>query len=68
MALLTNGHEFERALGDGKGQESLVSALCPRGHKESDMTEQLNNNKVKLSPVKIKHIKIVPNFLPFRSP
>ena len=39
-----NGHEFEQALGDGEGQESL--ACCsPWGLKESDMTEQLNNNK-----------------------
>ena len=38
-----NGHEFEQALGDGEGQGSL--ACCsPRGHKESDTTEQLNNN------------------------
>ena len=37
-----NGHEFEQALGDG-GQGSL--AYCsPWGHKESDVTEQLNNN------------------------
>ena len=34
-----NGHEFEQALGDGEGQGSLA---CCRGHKESDMTEQLN--------------------------
>ena len=34
-----DGHEFEQALGDGEGQESL--ACCsPSGHKESDMTEQ----------------------------
>ena len=33
-----NGHEFEQALGDGEGQESL--ACCsPWGHKELDMTE-----------------------------
>ena len=39
-----NGHEFEQALGDSWGQGSL--ACCsPWGHKESDMTEQLNNNK-----------------------
>ena len=39
-----NGHEFEQARGDGEGQGSL--ACCsPWGHKESDMTEQLNNNK-----------------------
>ena len=38
-----NGHEFEQALGDGEGQGSL--ACCsPRGHKELDTTEQLNNN------------------------
>ena len=34
-----NGHEFEQAPGDGKGQGSL--ACCsPWGHKESDMTKQ----------------------------
>ena len=38
-----NGHEFEQAPGDGKGQESL--ACCtPWDCKESDMTKQLNNN------------------------
>ena len=36
-----NGHEFEQAPGDGDGQGNL--ACCsPWGHKESDMTEQLN--------------------------
>ena len=36
-----DGHEFEQALGVGDGQESL--ACCsPWGHKELDMTEQLN--------------------------
>ena len=41
-----NGHELEQALGDGEGQGSL--ACCsPWGHKELDMTEQLNsNNKI----------------------
>ena len=39
-----NGHEFEQTLGDGEGQRSLVSC-SPWGHKELDMTEQLNNNK-----------------------
>ena len=34
-----NGHEFERAPGDGEGEESL--ACCsPWGRKESDTTEQ----------------------------
>ena len=36
---LLHVHEFEQASGAGDGQESL--ACCnPRGHKESDMTEQ----------------------------
>ena len=36
-----NRHEFEQALGVGDGQGSL--AFCsPWGHKELDMTEQLN--------------------------
>ena len=40
---LLNGHEFEQALGDGEGQGCL--ACCsPRGCKESDTTEQFNNN------------------------
>ena len=39
-----NGHEFEQTLGDGEGQESL--ACCSSwGCKESDTTQQLNNNK-----------------------
>ena len=36
-----NGHEFEQTLGDSEGQGSLA-CYSPRGHKESDMTEQLN--------------------------
>ena len=36
-----NGHEFERTLGDGDGQEGL--ACCsPWGHRELDMTQQLH--------------------------
>ena len=39
-----NGHEFEKAPGDGEGQRRL--ACCsPWGHKELEMTEWLNNNK-----------------------
>ena len=39
-----NGHEFAQALGDSDGQGS--PACCsPWGCKESDMTEQLNNNQ-----------------------
>ena len=42
---LLNGHDFEQALGDGEGQGSLV-CHSPQGHKELDMTEQLNNKKL----------------------
>ena len=38
-----NGQEFEQAPRDGDGQEGL--ACCSQwGHKESGLTEQLNNN------------------------
>ena len=40
---LLNNHEFEQTPGDGEGQGTLV-CCSPWGHKESDMTEQLNNN------------------------
>jgi len=36
-----NGHEFEQALGIGGGQGS-VECCSPWGHKELNMTEQLN--------------------------
>ena len=36
-----DGHEFEQAQGVGDGQGSLTYC-SPWGHKESDMTEQLN--------------------------
>ena len=36
-----DGREFEQALGAGDGQGRLASC-SPWGHKESDMTEQLN--------------------------
>ena len=38
---LLNGHGFEQARGVGDGQGSLVYC-SPWGHKELDMTEQLN--------------------------
>ena len=38
-----DGHEFEQAPGVGDGQGSLV-CCSPWGHKESDLTERLNNN------------------------
>ena len=41
-----SGHEFEQAAGDGEVQGSL--ACCsPWGCRESDMTQQLNNNTSK---------------------
>ena len=40
-----NGHEFEQTPGDGEGQGSLA-CYSPWGHKQSDMTLQLNNNKL----------------------
>ena len=43
-----NGHEFEQIPGDGVGQGRLV-CYSPWGCKESDMTEQLNNNKMYLT-------------------
>ena len=39
---ITDGHEFEQAPGD-EGHGGLV-CCNPWGHKESDMTEQLNSN------------------------
>ena len=40
-----NGHEFEQILGDSEGLWSL--ACCSLwGHRESDMTEWLNNNSL----------------------
>ena len=38
-----NGPEFEQAPGDGEGQVSLT-CCSPLGHKESDLTEPVNNN------------------------
>ena len=38
-----NEHEFEQTPGDSEGQGSLV-CHSSWGHKESDMTERLNNN------------------------
>ena len=62
-----SGHEFEQALGDGEKQGNLA-CYSPCGHKESDKTEQLNNNNkrhrllCKLSTTK--QNKSVCNYLP----
>ena len=45
-----NGHEFEKALGDGERQRCLT-CYSPRGCKKSDMTEQLNNNNTENLPI-----------------
>ena len=42
-----DGHEFEQTLRDSEGQGSLVCCSL-WGHKELDMTEQLNNNHKEL--------------------
>ena len=50
-----NGQEFEQALGDGERQESL--ACCsPWGHKESDMTERLNDDNRTKTPPKMEDV------------
>ena len=41
-----DGHESEQALGVGDGQGSLP-CCSPWGHKEPDMTEQLNWTEMK---------------------
>ena len=40
-----NGHKFEQSPGDSEGQGSL-ERCSPWGLKESDMTQQLNNNSI----------------------
>ena len=50
-----NRHEFEPTLGDGEGQGNLT-CCSPWGHKESDTTEQLNNN----SPLIFSQLRIYP--------
>ena len=41
----SNSHEFEQTPGDSGDQGSLV-CCSPWNHKESDMTQRLNNNQV----------------------
>ena len=45
MALSLNGHDYEPALGDMEGQESLV-CCSPWGSKELGTTEWLNDNRL----------------------
>ena len=39
----SNGHEFEQTPGDSEGQ-GILAYCSPRGYKELDMTQQLNNS------------------------
>ena len=51
-----NGHEFEQILGECERQGN--PACCnPWGHKESDMTERLNNNNILLRYDYLNNIK-----------
>ena len=52
-----NGHEFEQTPGDSEGQGSLV-CCSPWGYKESDMTQQLKNNKLDFK-IKYSNLKII---------
>ena len=54
-----SGHEFEQALGDREGQ-GILAFWSPWGRKESDTTEQLNNNNpASYKTVSIKNIYFV---------
>ena len=53
-----SGHEFERAPGDGKRQETLV-CCSPSGYKESDTTKLLNNNNEKTKQQQQKNTDLV---------
>ena len=53
-----DGHELERAVGVGDGQESLVCS-SPWGCKESDMTEQLKQTNIHYVYVYITYIYII---------
>ena len=54
-----DGHEFEQALGFVDGQGNLV-CCSPQGHKELDMTEQLNWTELILKRIfRISHLQCV---------
>ena len=57
-----NGHEFEQTLGDSEGQGSLA-CYSPRSGKESETTEQPNNNNTDLWPLNILKINYSSSFL-----
>ena len=41
-----NGHESEQTRGDSEGQVMKSGMLQSMDHKETDTTEQLNNNNI----------------------
>jgi len=47
-----NGHKFEQTPGDSEGQGSLT-CCSSWGHRELDMTEQMNNQIGKLCYINI---------------
>ena len=58
MASPTNGFEFEKALGVGEGQGSLM-CYSPWGHKELDMTQRRNKRAAETcseNPQSIQHL------------
>ena len=54
-----NEHESEQTPGDSEEQGSLV-CCSPRGHKESDITELLNNNNTRCWEYKKKKKDTIP--------
>ena len=52
-----NGHEFEQALGVGDRQGSLVCCSL-WGHKESDMTEWLNQAEARVNALQFKKTEL----------
>ena len=61
-----DGHASEQALGDDDGEYSL-SCYGPWSLKESDMTEQLNNNKSAYSPSQYLYSRNIGLYLKIRS-
>ena len=57
-----NGHEFEQTPRDGEGQGSLT-CCSPWSCKESDTTEQLNNNKAVPTPAPVRGLQKSAYFL-----
>ena len=58
-----HGHAYQKTPGDGEGQRSL--ACCsPEGHKESDMTQQLNNEQQKKKQPSLRNSILITYELP----